>query len=525
MANVKKVSIKIDTGFYKEIGRSNTKVDNAFKEFIDNSTTSFEDHRAELLQMREDRCKVQIKWDDEKIEIIDNAFGMTEEEFGRALRLNAKADSYSAISRGQYGMGLKYAASSLGDEYTIESTALGKTEMYKATMDMDELVKTHPDEIDMTISYADISKHGTRITIKKLHQGFSSFNTGKKSQKLDQLIKQLSLYYTNDIKMNRLELVINDRKVNQYLPEYYIDKNTGLEKIVPFSNEFVYEGKIYAYNGFVGMLNEGSTKGGTGFNMMQKDRGIVVDYMPPELFGQGNDYRRQRVYGEIKLEGDNWIVSFTKSQIKWSDNGLEDAFIDSVKQLKEVMAIFDFAQKFRKKSENINDKDVQKMDLVDTFSGKKESEKPSKPESKPKEETKKPTETSPQPVVPVKEEKKPDVIKPATESNTKEENDEALKVTIDDKVYRFHIIPSDENDMNTKLYKLAKCGDEEDEYNIYINVRMPMFKKYNKNSEKELITKIAISLAITQLSAKSIGLKSTQSQLFIDKFNEILNKE
>ena len=54
---------------------------------------------------------------------------------------------------------------------------------------------------------------------------------------------------------------------------------------------------------------------------------------------------------------------------------------------------------------------------------------------------------------------------------------------------------------------------------------MPMFKKYNKNSEKELITKIAISLAITQLSAKSIGLKSTQSQLFIDKFNEILNKE
>ena len=86
---------------------------------------------------------------------------------GLALRLSKRSDNYYEGSLGQFGMGLKYAAISLGDEYTIETTALGSKEKFKATINRELLENnstTVTNEIDDNY---DQNKHYTKITIKK----------------------------------------------------------------------------------------------------------------------------------------------------------------------------------------------------------------------------------------------------------------------------------------------------------------------------------------------------------------------
>ena len=70
-----------------------------------------------------DKCYIKITIDESRIIIEDSSFGMDHEGFRRALRLSKRSDNYYEGSLGQFGMGLKYAAISLGDEYTIETTA------------------------------------------------------------------------------------------------------------------------------------------------------------------------------------------------------------------------------------------------------------------------------------------------------------------------------------------------------------------------------------------------------------------
>ena len=49
-----------------------------------------------------------------------------------------------------------------------------------------------------------------------------------------------------------------------------------------------------------------------------------------------------------------------------------------------------------------------------------------------------------------------------------------------------------------------------------------MFDKYTKKDEKALIVKMAVSVALAQLTSHKIGLKEIDFQLFIDQLNIIL---
>ena len=518
MDEEKYIDIKIETDFYDELGRMNVTVENAFKEFIDNSTTSFEDHRSELEQMGETKCKVHIRWDDDQIIIQDNAYGMNREEFGRAFKLNKKADFYSENSRSQYGLGLKYAAASLGEKCTIWSTALNSNMMYVATMDRKELKKTKAEQIPLKIEYADESKHGTKIVIEGLYQTFSQFVSGKRSQKLEKLRKELASVYLKDLKMNKLELVINDDPVRYTPPEYFRRPDTGAQVFEMFYDTFIFNGKEYSYTGKVGMLREGSFLGSTGLVIMQKDRGILTNYMPQALFGQSGSFKRLRVYGEIELKGDNWVVSFTKNGLKWSDNGLEDAFIESILSQEKVKKnVFDYADKYRKKEENVNMQSLRKMNLEGTFSSVDDNKTSNKKGG---------TKVFNAPT------SKINVNKPDTIDNTEGQSkapsmitkDEyVLPVSYGDNSYNFHIIPTDNAVMESKLFELKKNPTSDSDYDLYVNVRVPMFKNYTKPGEKEVLTKTAIALAVAQLSSVEIGINQKDVAIFINLINEVFN--
>ena len=90
------VNIEVGTGIIKAFERIDIENHQIFSEFIDNSFQSFRDNIEVLVdELHVRKCEVKIEWTNDEIVITDNAFGMDEEAFGRALRLNAPAKSYA----------------------------------------------------------------------------------------------------------------------------------------------------------------------------------------------------------------------------------------------------------------------------------------------------------------------------------------------------------------------------------------------------------------------------------------------
>lgn len=497
-------NIEIETSFYSDLSRMNMSIEEALKEFIDNSTTSFEDNRDLLESIKEDICKVHIEWNDEEMVITDNAFGMEKEEFQRALKLSSKPESYSEKSRGQYGIGLKNAAANIGRKYSVSSEQFNSNNRYYAEMDLDEMDEKKPKTIPVSIYSCWPETHKTEIRITKLLQPFSAFNKkSKNADQLDKLLMQLGKAYSKDLLSKTLEIVINGRRVEYSRPELLKNKETGGEYIESFDSFFMLNGKEYHYSGWIGILKTGDTKtdGRAGFTMMQKDRAIQINYKPSELLGTGNNAALQRIVGEIYVEGKNWIVSFAKNRFQWTDNGLEQAFIDDLKANRDVMNLIKFAKNYKKNSENVNQKQIGKMDLNKAFDGlQNKTEK--------------------------KVEKKTVYRVPlgSTEGVKVEpkKEDDLVTISYNNSNYVFHIIPSEDKAMKNKFILLKINEKNKTEYDLLVNTRVQMFDKFTKNSEKELIVRMALSLALAQLSSKKIGLKEDKSQLFIDQLNDIL---
>ncbi len=515
MERKESASIKIDTSFYAALGRMDISTEGAFKEFIDNSTTSFLDHENELKNSGAERCEVRITWTEDEIIISDNAYGMKKNDFLRALKLNAKAESYTKTSRGQYGIGLKYAAANLGNWYSIESTEYGSMEKYYAVMDIEEIEKTNTEEVEMTISNTLGHVHGTKIVIRKLFIPFSTFNAGRKkkgSSPEEQLIRKLSAIYSKDLQYKKLDLYFNGKKITYNQPQFMKNPETGSECLEIFEESFTVGDATYNYSGWIGVLETGDTSN-AGFALFQRDRAIQLNYRPEELFGKSNDFRHQRIVGEIYLDGDNWIVSFTKSGMKWGGNGQHEAFLESIMASENIMYLFNLAKKYRKKDENVDAKSLSRMKLDSAF---KSLEKVEKPVATPVPATKTVAQ-----VLPVKVDANNDTISSGYITETVDE--EKLEITYEGIKYELFLIPSVSGEMQNKWILLKVRDFEKNQYDLHINTRVSMFEDFAEAKSKKLITKMAVSIALAQLSSKRLGLDLDKTQLFVEQINSILN--
>ena len=327
------VNIEVGTGIIKAFERIDIENHQIFSEFIDNSFQSFRDNEEVLIdELHVRKCEVRIEWTNDEIVITDNAFGMDEEAFERALRLNAPARSYAKDSLSRYGIGLKYAASNLGSVYTIESTQYGSSLKYTGTVDVDEWIAKNPKTMPVEVidDFA-VDKHFTVITIKRLKHKFNEAEMKK-------IINRLGTIYSYFIDTKKqLEIYINNTKVEYTEPVLYRDTN-GSEVMETFSKTFYFEGKPYEFAGWIGVLNKGSTYD-AGLSLIQNHRVIELNFRPKEIFGPGNDYRYQRLVGNVEFLGDNWEVRVNKDGLAWKGTGLKERFIEELNKLPGVKRV------------------------------------------------------------------------------------------------------------------------------------------------------------------------------------------
>ena len=353
----RKINIRPTSSVYATYKRLSYQPWTAIAEFVDNSTQSFYDHKAELLaQKYAQGLKVTIDYIEDKangdrLEVYDNAYGMEWSDFQRAVVLDRPPKNTNG--RNEFGMGLKTAACWFGSLWSVESTQLGSRNKYYTEINIDDLGKYRTEEIDVREETVSAKEHFTRIVIKKLNKRIIGPRTIGKVKEL------LSSIYREDLRSGFVKIYYNTTllqfKEAPVYEEAIDNKIKRWKKEIAFS--VGHEGKQLPVRGFIALRLPGSVKD-AGFTLLRRGRVIVggseSNYRPFELFGDSNSYAWQRLYGELHM--DNWPVTQAKDSFDWHNSGLEEAFIT---------ALSAFTQEYRRKAEMIRVREkIQSKDLL-----------------------------------------------------------------------------------------------------------------------------------------------------------------
>ena len=124
---INKVSIKFKPGAYAAYRSMNNKIHFALAEYIDNALQSYITHKKSITEIEgqdfQFNINLDIKPDEDKITIRDNAAGIDKNNFLRAFEpANIPLDN-SGLS--EFGMGMKIASIWLADIYIVRSSYLG----------------------------------------------------------------------------------------------------------------------------------------------------------------------------------------------------------------------------------------------------------------------------------------------------------------------------------------------------------------------------------------------------------------
>lgn len=494
----KELNIRPDTSVYAIFKAMSYKPWTAFAEFIDNSTQNYYDNMEVLDKENKDGLTIEIKYIKDKtkgdsIIISDNAMGMDYESFSRAIKL--KTLPKNTIGRHEFGMGLKTAACWFGRLWRLESTMLGRKYRYSAEINIDSLEKNKNETIAIEENEIDKSKHYTILTIENLNQKVK----GRRIE--DKIFKFLSSIYRIDFRNHNVNVYYNGDKLEFKEPVPYID-NEGkiwkkdVEFYVPFK-----EGELKV-TGFIAIRIPSSTSD-AGFTLIRRNRVIIggpdENYRPAEIFGGTNTFPYQRLYGELHM--DNWPVTQTKDKFNWSNEDLENAFIEKLKEVSD---------EYKKKATEIRTKKTKnaqtKSDeatfetkseeppvaIVETIKNKAKTlkfEEPEEPSLKNSSEFFKSNKLNIN--------QQSSEIKNNDFSEPAKENKIFVSWSKDDKDYNFSI------DFNANFQQESWMNiSRRNEKKIIINTSHPFFQKY-KNDKNALIaiSEFSFSLAMSEMRA------------------------
>lgn len=518
----KKINIRPTSSVYATYKRLSYQPWTAIAEFVDNSTQSFYDHKNELMAQKYAKgLTITIDYiedseNGDRLEIHDDAYGMEWSDFQRAVVLDRPPQNTNG--RNEFGMGLKTAACWFGSLWSVESTQLNSRNKYYTEIDIDALGKYKTEEISVQEEIVSPKEHYTKITIKRLNKRIVGPRTIGKVKEL------LSSIYREDLRTGIVKIFYNGTMLQFKEAPVFVENIGGTlkewKKEVRFTVQ--HETKALEVYGFIAIRNPGSVKDG-GFTLIRRGRVIVggseKNYRPSELFGDGNSFASQRMYGELHM--DNWPVTQAKDGFDWHNSGLEEAFIDALQE---------FTQDYRSKAEKIRVREkidtnelvkkatqgltgsgiVENVEIEIVDRDKLNGDAPSK------------DNTSDKPAEPVI---------PETSNPPVAANDDSVIIEGGDQVnyrfnykkveYLFHII-FDMGDPTLDWLLVEEDGTNE--YTLSINMRHSFFKPLiEKRDFLPIMMRMAIALVLAEIESMAVSMDGRIEPSAIRlKMNEIL---
>ena len=314
----------------------------AIAEFVDNSTASYYENQA-LFDILGETLFIDIVYDPSQsvLEITDNAWGMDRQTFADALTIAKRPQKQGG--RNEYGMGMKTAASWFGKKWTVITKTSNSNEEYTATVDINALMNSNENEINIVTKVVEDDSHYTKVLISDLSRRIQD-------RTLTKLIGELSSIYRSDINSGKITIRVNGMPLSYDIPEILTETLDGIEKTwrKDFSDYIIFDGVKYDFNGFVALRKIGNYKE-TGFALLRRGRVIVggsdKNFKPSEIFGASNSFQSLRIFGEVHM--DTWPVTQAKDAFDWDLDGLKEAFIERLREI--VEEYIDKAKRTRKK--------------------------------------------------------------------------------------------------------------------------------------------------------------------------------
>lgn len=305
----------------------------ALAEYVDNAIQSAARSYVRLREV--DRgfvLHVDVTYDERdggRITIVDNAGGIARREFARAFKAAEVPPDRTGLS--EFGMGMKSASIWFARNWRVVTTSVSDPSVYTVEFDMDAVLRKKVERLDITEVEGPSEDHYTRIELWNLNQFLRGRTLGKVRDHLREIyrafLREDSLILTiagQDMKFVEPEVL--------RAPDY---RSTSTEGVAEDAREwtkgidFSLDDRVHV-KGWAAIRAEGKT-GSNGLSLFRRRRVIIgtgdSPYRPSRIYGQGNSYRSQRLFGELDIEG--LPVSHTKDGFQWQ--GLEEEFHEKLR--------------------------------------------------------------------------------------------------------------------------------------------------------------------------------------------------
>jgi len=274
------INITPDRSLMGKIGQTGYSVSQAIAELVDNSIDARRD--SELVEVA-----ITFKVKEQLIEIIDDGVGMNESTASNSIKL-AHSDK-KGESLGEFGLGLKSAATSLGRKFSIITKQRGDDKEYIVEYDeANWLARGDWTRHEMKIrSGVDSNRSGTKIVIENLRFKIYPNQPGN-------IRNDLASRFAPFIENGEVEISVNNKVCRPEPLE--LNENYGDQGKEHF--EFPLEsGNVV--RGWRGLLKRGSgNKGNYGFRVFR--RGRLIEQHAKIGFSAHPESRQ--IIGEIHLD-------------------------------------------------------------------------------------------------------------------------------------------------------------------------------------------------------------------------------
>jgi hypothetical protein len=374
------VNVSPDMGMYHLLRSQGYDPAYALAEFIDNALQAHAHHKrpsgktAQPLQIDLKFYSSDFGDVDRRNSLVidDQGPGITQERLADAMK-PAKPSPVKGLS--EFGIGMKAAAVWFSDKWTLKTEPAGSKSSYTLTFDLPALIASGKDTVEVAVGNS-TRRHGTTVTLcqlrrpidynkfdeicKVLRELYQRFTEGSSAR------MQLTAHY-NDTPVS-LQFEAGDRAVLEAPIYKQVDKTcyaVGQKRTWHVPVDMTFQG--VNVQGYVCLLERGSYVDNPGLVMFRGERVIQGTAgnpnLPKALFRTSNKYARQRVYGQLFVDG--LPVTYTKDGFEID----ESAFATQLRSIDGMEELLRQAEEYRSNKEAIP---VKKESDIPGFKGGRE---------------------------------------------------------------------------------------------------------------------------------------------------------
>ena len=300
----------------------------ALGELVDNAIQSYLANRDALRDVDGHDYRLQISIDvdrvNDTITVRDNAAGIAGADWQRAFRVADPPADNSGLS--QFGVGMKAACCWFAKKWTVRSSALGESEGRIVSFDVPRIVETRDETLDVVVEAQPPTTHFTEVRMEMLYRKPQTRTVTKIQQYLGGIYRQFLRNGDVEITFNGSPIAYVEPKILE--APLWSDQDGEVHQWRQDVDLRLESGR--RVSGFVAIREKGATAH-AGLALFYRNKVVTgageETYRPREIFGASNDFRSQRVFGELHM--DDFNVTYTKDALVWYDE--EDDFLEALR--------------------------------------------------------------------------------------------------------------------------------------------------------------------------------------------------